>query len=80
MSAAFSQAQWPVTGQEWTTRTLLAMGSALRTLHVVLTASQVAYLRMTSAQRHMSISQVLREMIDRDEASLLGEVLRHAHF
>ena len=42
------------------------MASPVRSVHVLLDREQIAYLRLQAARRHLSMSAVIRELVERD--------------
>jgi len=44
------------------------MPSPLRATHVVFTAEQLDFLRLTAARKHVSVSIVLRDLVDQARA------------
>jgi hypothetical protein len=44
------------------------MPEPLRTVHVLLDPKQISYLRIKAARRYLSVSALLRELVERDIA------------
>ena len=45
------------------------MPSPLRALHVFLAAEQITHLKLKAARRHLTVSALVRELVDRDMAN-----------